>query len=165
MIEHSSTIDVVFEFDGRGCVIVPGIPADSDSRVQIGDHVYILNGDDCIDTVIRGIEMISAKPRIEGFPILLPKSINKDDVTVGSTLHIVENSPKDGTQNKSHFELNDLVRVRTNSRNRTERVGTIERKVWHHKYQIWHYFIRDTNGHSVAKRYTAADLVANSNGT
>lgn len=165
MLEHSSTIDAVFEIDGRGCVIVPGIPRDSDPRVQIGDHVYILTDDGCIDTVIRGIEMIHAKPRLSGFPILLPKTITKDDVPIGSTLNIVEDSPKDGTQNKSFFATNDHVRVRTNARNTTEHSGTIERKVWHHKYQVWHYYIRDADGRRVSKRYTAADLIGDPNGT
>jgi hypothetical protein len=165
MKEHSSTIDAVFEIDGRGCLIIPGIPYGIDSRVQIGDHVYILNGDDCIDTVVRGIQMIRAQRKIEGLPIFLPKTINKSDVTVGSKLYIVEQSPKDGVQNKSHFELNDPVHVRINARNHTARTGTIERKVWHHKYQIWYYFLREIRGRLVSKRYTAADLVAETNGT
>ena len=165
MIEHSSTIDAVFEIDGRGCVIVPGILHDSDARVQIGDHVYILTDDGCIDTVIRGIEMISAKPRLDGLPIRLPKTIKRDDVPIGSTLNIVEDSPKDGVQNKSFFAPDDQVSVRANARNRTERSGTIERKVWHHKYQVWHYYIRDADGRPVTKRYTAADFIGDPHST
>ena len=121
--------------------------------------------DGCIDTVIRGIELIRAKPRLDGFPILLPKTIKRDDVPIGSTLNIVEDSPKDGVQNRSFFSPDDQVSVRANARNRTERSGTIERKVWHHKYQVWHYYIRDADGRPVTKRYTAADFIGDPHST
>jgi hypothetical protein len=103
--------------------------------------------------------MISAKQRIEGFPILIPKTITKADIPIGASLHFVEQSPQDGTQGTSVLNVGDHVRVRTNARNTTERDGVIERKVWHHKYQLWHYYIRDSAGRSISKRYTAADLV------
>ena len=166
MIEHSSTIEAVFSIDERGCVVVPGIPRNADTHVEIGDHVYILSGrHGCIDTVIRGIEMISARPRIEGFPILLPKTIDKDDIPIGATLHIVERSPKDGTQAFSAFKVGDNVRVRSNPRNTTERAGVIERKVWHHKHQLWYYYIRDTAGRRISNRYTAADILLTADST
>ena len=160
MIEHSSTIEAAFQIEDRGCVVVPGIPRDADSHVKVGDHVYILGGRrGCIDTVIRGIEMISARPRLNGFPILLPKTITKEDIPIGASLHIVEQSPQDGAREKSAFNTSDRVRVRTNQRNKTQRAGVIEQKVWHHKYQLWYYYIRDANGRKVSKRYTAADLL------
>ncbi len=166
MIEHSSPVEAVFSIEGRGCVIVPGIPRDADSHVKIGDHVYILGGrHGCIDTIIRGIEMISAKPRIEGFPILVLKTIANDDIPIGASLHIVEQSPQDGTQGTSVLNVGDHVRFRTNARNTTEHDGVIERKVWHHKYQLWHYYIRENTGRRISKRYTAADLVRTANST
>ncbi|WP_404307578.1 hypothetical protein [Neorhodopirellula lusitana] len=160
MIEHTSTIEATFQIEGRGCVLVPGIPRDADTHVKIGDHVYILDEHrDCIDTVIRGIELIRAQPRLKGFPILLPKSITKDDIAIGAELHIVEQSPSDGKQNKSHFDVGDNVNVLMNARNHSPHVGQITEKLWHHKFQLWYYYLRDSDGHKVSKRYTAADLL------
>lgn len=160
MIEHSSTIEAVFQIQDRGCVLVPGIPRDADTHVRVGDHVYILGGRrGCIDTVIRGIEMISASPPLAGFPILLPKTVCKDDISVGASLHIVEQSPHDGTHRHSVLEIGNRIQVRTNARNKTEHSGVIEHKNWHHKYQLWYYYIRELAGRKVSKRYTAADLL------
>ena len=160
MIEHTSIIEALFQIEGRGCVVVPGIPRESNTCVKIGDHVYILNEHgDCIDTVIRGIEMIRAQPRLEGFPILLPKTITKDDIAIGSQLYIVEQSPCDGTHGKSHFDIGENVSVRINARNTSPHIGKIVEKIWHHKYHLWYYYIHDSQDRKISKRYTAADLL------
>ena len=159
MIEHASTIEAAFQIEGRGCVLVPGIPRDADSHVKVGDHIYILHEHhDCIDTVIRGIEMIRAQPRLDGFPILLPKSITKDDIAIGAGLHIIEQSPRDGMQGKSYFTVGDSVNVRVNARNHSPHTGRITEKLWHSKFQLWYYYLQNPDGRKVSKRYTAADL-------
>ncbi len=124
MIEHSSTIEAAFQIEGRGCVVVPGIPRDADSHVKVGDHVYILGGRrGCIDTVIRGIEMISARPRLAGFPILLPKTITKEDIPIGASLHIVEQSPQDvHAKNRPLTRLIGFASERTNETKPSARV-------------------------------------------
>ena len=160
MAEYSSTIEAAFQIEGRGCVICPGIPRDANSHVTAGDHLYILGGRrGCIDTVIREIEMTSARPSLSGFPVLLPNTITRDDILIGASLHIVEQSPRDGAREKARFAIGSLVRVRINRRNRSQHEGVVERKVWHHKYQLWYYYIRDMDMRRISKRYTAADLI------
>jgi hypothetical protein len=56
------------------------------------------------------------------------------------------------------FEIGDRVEVVLNQRNKTARVGSIVRRVWHFKNQQWLYFIR-AGARRVSKRYFAEDLV------
>ena len=37
--------------------------------------------------------------------------------------------------------------------------GNCEQKVWHHKYQLWYYYIQTLTDGRSSKRYTAADLL------
>lgn len=157
MLELTSTIDDVFHIEGRGCVVAPGIPIDSDIPVKIGDHLYIMHdGSCCLDTIVQGIEMISG-PQRSGFPILLAKSIEKSDIPIGGTLHLISGSPQDGTPAKPILELGTAVSVRTCARNTTPHIGIIDRRVWHYKFQLWYYWIC-AHGRRISKRYTAADL-------
>lgn len=92
-------------------------------------------------------------------PILLPKNIHKDDVPIGTELTITETHPRDDDPNKALLNIGDNVSVIVSYRNKTARQGKIASAIWHHKYQLWHYYLVDTAGHKVSKRYVSSDLV------
>jgi hypothetical protein len=156
---HSSTIQDVFQIDGRGCVVVPGLLLDADPHVCIGDPAILRRPDGTeIQTFVAGIEMIRTLDR-NAMPILLPKTVHKNDVPIGTELVITETRSRDDDPNKPLFNIGNNVSVIINHRNKTARQGTIASAVWHHKYRLWHYYFVDTDGHRISKRYTSYDLV------
>ena len=87
---HSSIIIDVFQIDGRGCVVVPGLLLDADPHVCIGDPAILRCPDGSeIQTVVAGLEMIRTIHR-NAMPVLLPKNISKADVPIGTELAITE---------------------------------------------------------------------------
>ncbi len=84
-----SRIRDVFDIEGRGCVIWPGIPLLSSIRVKIGDPIVIVQPDGTrIETQVRGIEMASGSSPDRSFiPILVDQSLQKADLPVGSEIH------------------------------------------------------------------------------
>ena len=156
---HSSTIQDVFQIDGRGCVVVPGVALDADPHVSIGDPAILRRPDGTeIQTSVAGIEMIHTPDR-NAIPILLPKNVHKDDVPIGTELVITETRPRDDDPNRPVLNFGDNVSVIINHRNKTARHGTIASTIWHHKDRLWHYYLVDTDGHKISKRYTSYDLV------
>jgi hypothetical protein len=159
MIETTETIRTVLTIQDRGVVVLPAIPFATNVNVRVGDHGYILtpNGD-CIDVIIRGMELVRTSNPL-GAGVLLPSGFVESDVPIGSTFFGIADSPMDGSRDHSVYSIGDDVSVRLNCRNKTLRAGTIEEKNWHHKNGLWYYYIRDSDGHRVSKRYTAACLL------
>ena len=91
-------------------------------------------------------------------PVILPTSFTKSDIPIGSIITISETRMRDNDEDQSIYEIGDRVTVKKNYRNRTPRTGSIDRKIWHHKHQLWNYFINDDFGKPVSKRYTAVDF-------
>ena len=87
-------VEDVFQLEGRGCSIIPGIPLDSDARVKIGDTLRLEFPDGReIETHVAGIEMIHA-PRPHPFPLLLPSCISNSEVPIGTKVfHCSPKSP------------------------------------------------------------------------
>lgn len=159
MVETTETIRTVLTIQDRGVVVLPAIPFGSNVNVRVGDHGYIItpNGD-CLDLIIRGMELVrTTKPL--GAGVLLPNGYVEADVPIGSTFFGIADSPMDGSPDQSAYEIGDVITVRLNSRNKTVRTGTIDEKNWHHKNGLWYYYIRDSDGHRVSKRYTAACIL------
>jgi hypothetical protein len=82
------TVADVFAIEHRGCVLVPGIPDSSSGFPGIKRGVTITlrrpDGSE-IQTTIKEFEMISARPRAYfATPILLPSTIKKADVPIGT---------------------------------------------------------------------------------
>ncbi len=83
-----SKVEDVFEFEGRGCVLVPGI-SDSvpkDFVVRFGDPIELRKPDgSVVRTHIYGIE-IPAGPnrRKDCFPISLPPEFTKRGIPIGT---------------------------------------------------------------------------------
>lgn len=87
-----SCVEAVFQIAERGCVICPGIPRSSESRVKIGDPLWLERPDGSqVATVVRGIEM-GGPINSSGIPILLGSELTKQEVPVGTSL-IVEFTP------------------------------------------------------------------------
>ncbi len=156
---HSSTIEGVFQIDGRGGVVVPGLLLDADPHVCIGDPTILRRPDGTeIQTSVAGIEMVRTLD-CNSMPVLLPKNIHKDDIPIGTELAITETRPRDDDPDKPLLNIGDNVSVAVNYRNKTARHGTIASAIWHHKYRLWHYYLVDNDGRKISKRYTSYDLV------
>ena len=158
MRNHSSTIEDVFQIDGRGCIVMPGLLLDDDPHVCVGDPVTLRRPDGTeLETTVAGIEMIRTLNR-NAMPVLLPKEIRKIDVPIGTELDITETCPRDNDPDSPMLAVGDAVSVIPNHRNKTARRGTIDSAIWHHKSKLWHYYIVDGNDAKISKRYTSYDL-------
>ena len=91
---HLFTVADRFQIDGRGCILVPGLPNEPGSpNVPQGARIRLRRPDGReTDTVIKAMEMISHRksPENIGIPILLSKDITKDDVPVGTEVLLLE---------------------------------------------------------------------------
>jgi len=91
---HLFTVADRFEIEGRGCVLIPGLPCEpGDPIVKRGARIRLRTpvGSE-LDTFVKEIEMIGyrKKPEKIAAPILLPRDISKDDVPVGTEVLLVE---------------------------------------------------------------------------
>ena len=155
---HSSKIEDVFEIADRGCIVVPGLMLGDDTHVRIGDPVTLRRPDGTeFETTVAGIEMIGTPDR-NALPVLLPKTIRKHHIPIGTQIDITETRPRDNDPDVSMMAIGDSVSVIANHRNKTARRGTIDSIIWHHKNQLWHYYIIDDSGTKISKRYTSYDL-------
>jgi len=86
-------VDDAFQILGRGCVLVPGPPAEPGSQeVRVGDRILLVLPDGAtIETEIRGLEMINYRRRPTAItaPIMLPREITKDQVPAGTQVFLV----------------------------------------------------------------------------
>jgi hypothetical protein len=100
---HLFTVADGFQIEGRGCVLVPGLPTGPDSpNVPRGAHIRLRTPDGReTDTFIKELEMISYRQRPEKIciPVLLPKNITKDDVPVGTEVLLLEKHETTTNQN------------------------------------------------------------------
>ncbi len=95
---HLFTVTDVFQIEGRGCVLVPGISSDpGDPIVERGARLQLQTpSGKVIDTFMKEVEMISYRKRPIKIttPILLPKDIKKDDVPIGTKVWLLEETSK-----------------------------------------------------------------------
>jgi len=79
-------VEDVFDISGRGCVIVPAIPAGLDFRIRAKDPIELRTpGGRVLETHIASIEL--AKPQDGSgcrMVIMLPRGIDKGDVPTGT---------------------------------------------------------------------------------
>ena len=79
-----SLVEDVFQIAERGCIIVPGIPFESNVRVKVGDTLRLeLPDGRRIETNVAGIEMIHA-PQPQPIPLMLPSCISKSEIPIGT---------------------------------------------------------------------------------
>jgi len=83
-----------FQIEGRGCVLIPGVSCEpGDPVVRLGDRIRLrMPAGSDLDTTVRGIEHIryAKMPEKITFPVLLPETITKDDVPVGTEVLLLE---------------------------------------------------------------------------
>ena len=87
------TVTDRFSITGRGTVVVPGVPWKGVPSVKRGDPLILRtpNGE-IIETAIEDVERIMGA-RIEAFPVLLPSSIQKSDVPIGTEVFLRTTAP------------------------------------------------------------------------
>ena len=96
------TVADVFQIARRGCVLVPGV-AEGGPVVRMGDAIRLRTPDGrVIDTEVRGLEMISylSVPKAITIPILLPSSLRKEDVPIGTEVFLVSGSARETSQER-----------------------------------------------------------------
>jgi hypothetical protein len=82
-------LDDVFDIQGRGCVLVPGIPNESVHEVGAGTPIFIERPDGSrLETVILGIEMIERGKPTGHAPFSVPRHIGKEELPVGSRIYL-----------------------------------------------------------------------------
>ncbi len=88
MRKFVSRVDDVFQIEGRGCIVLPGIPRDPEWKIKIGDQLWLERPDHSeISTLIRGVDIFTGN-QSSGIPILLASELSKDQVPVGTILTI-----------------------------------------------------------------------------
>jgi len=95
IVDHTYlfTISDRFSIEGRGVVLVPGIPhAAGTPVVHRGDPLILRTPlGEVIHTNLQDIELIRYMPgakRLEATPISLPKSIHKFDIPIGTEVYL-----------------------------------------------------------------------------
>ena len=93
--EHTYLFTIAdrFSIDGRGVVVVPGIPhAAGTPVVHRGDPLILRTPlGEIIHTNLQDIELIRYMPgakRLEATPISLPKAIHKFDIPIGTEVYL-----------------------------------------------------------------------------
>lgn len=61
------------------------------------------------------------------------------------------------SQSTPKYSLQQKVRITLNERNKTPYIGSIREIFWHYKEQRYYYLI-DSNGKKISKRYFEEDL-------
>ena len=93
------TVTDRFSIDGRGVIVVPGIPwAKGTPTVRKGDPLILRTPlGEVIPTTMRDIEMISYRPGakiLEATPILLPKELHKFDIPIGTEVFLASSAER-----------------------------------------------------------------------
>ncbi len=84
-----STVADVFAIEGRGCVVVPGLPHPSSTIpvLRRGVAITLRRADGSeVRTSVRELEMISRLSPVPFTPILLPSPLTKSDVPIGTEI-------------------------------------------------------------------------------
>ncbi len=89
-----SVVEAVFSIEGRGVVVLPGTPSNSDTPLRIGSTLVLKRPDGSeTNAVIAAIETLRGSnphpiraSRDRG--ILLGPEVRKDDVPVGTELYV-----------------------------------------------------------------------------
>src|SRR4051812_33555212 len=84
-------IEDVFAIQGRGCVLVPGVPNDFPISVKVGATIVIEPpAGRAIETTIAAFEMINRGRKVEHAAFSIARSINKNEIPVGSRVFLRE---------------------------------------------------------------------------
>ena len=88
-MKYLNEIEDVFDIEGRGCIIAPGIPFTVDPPVTVGDEVEIHNPNGkIIVTKIKGIAMLNRGKPMNAAPFTVNGKIKKSDIELGAKLYL-----------------------------------------------------------------------------
>jgi len=93
-----------YAIEGRGVILVPGIPRDPNLPVvRDGAKIQLRRPDlTVVDTFIRSLEMIRYRPELppdkRTVPILLPKDFHKSDVPIGTEVFLHDEANEEAEQ-------------------------------------------------------------------
>ena len=99
-----STVEDVFEIEGRGCVITPGLGSSTPSPLPIrrSDPISLHRPDgSIIETHVHAIEFLHGSQHRSCFPILLPPNITKADVPIGTEVWYLPTSDAADSNNRN----------------------------------------------------------------
>lgn len=83
-------IEDVFDISGRGCVVVPGIPCSFASDVRVGSRLLVEAPSGArLETTILAFELINRGRRTEHAPFMVPRSILKEQLPIGSRVFLM----------------------------------------------------------------------------
>ena len=84
-------IENVFDIDGRGCVLVPGIPERFRSTVKTGSRILIVTPQgEHLRTSIADFEMVSRGRVRAHAPFAVHRTVRKSHLPVGSKVYLPE---------------------------------------------------------------------------
>ena len=89
------TVEDVFEIEGRGCVIAPGLDQSTSPQIHLRnrDPISLHRPDgSSLNTHIHALEFLDCSNRRWYVPILLPPNITKADVPIGTTVWLLTDS-------------------------------------------------------------------------
>jgi hypothetical protein len=90
-----SAVKDVFEIEGRGCVLVPGLDQSTSPKIRLRerDPISLHRPDGSVlDTRICALEFLDGPNRRWCVPILLPPNIKKADVPIGTEIWLLAES-------------------------------------------------------------------------
>ena len=88
-----SKVEDTFVIEGRGLIIIPGIPYPSDSirKIRVGEGIVLIRPDGSeLNTTISSIEMIHRKPPVAHAPFAPSGSLTKEDVPIGTEVWLCD---------------------------------------------------------------------------
>jgi translation elongation factor EF-Tu-like GTPase len=88
-------VEDVFDINGRGCVVIPGIPCSFKPPIGIGAKLEIRNPSGrIIQARLKGLEMINRGKPMQHAPLLVNREVKKADIEIGAELYLLNNEDK-----------------------------------------------------------------------
>ncbi len=84
-----STVEDVFEIEGRGCVVVPGVSHNASVRESAAIELHLPDGS-VVSTRIHALEFLDGPGRRTFcVPIILPPEFTKQDIPIGTKIWLL----------------------------------------------------------------------------
>ena len=84
-------VEDVFEINGRGCVVVPGVPLGFEPNVGVGAKLQFFNpSGSTVTATLKGLEMINRGKQMKHAPFSLDSSVKKGDIEMGAKIYLID---------------------------------------------------------------------------
>jgi translation elongation factor EF-Tu-like GTPase len=94
-----SKVEDVFEIEGRGCVLVPGIYESVLKNVVVrrGDPIELKKPDgSSVQTHVEAVEVLDRVDRTNSVVVVLPAEFSKRDIPIGTEIWLREDEKHSG---------------------------------------------------------------------